>query len=217
MNRLRIGKRERETEDAWLLTYGDMFTLLVTFFVIIIAVSSVDEAKYEMVAKSMSQAMDKKKVQHISIDSLIQDVKEAIAHEQMEAVVEVDVNPRGVAVSAKGSMLFPSGSARLKTTAMPMLNSLARLINQTPYNIAVEGHTDNVPISDALAERYPTNWELSSARASSVVRHFIEQGVEAARLSAVGFADTRPLVSNATAEGRARNRRVIIIFLVFKD
>lgn len=192
-----------------------MFTLLVTFFVIIAAVSSVDEAKYEMVAKSMSQAMDKTKIQQVSIDSLIQDVKQAIINEKMEQVVEVNVAPRGVAISAKGSMLFPSGSANLKTSAFPILNRLAGLINETPYNIAVEGHTDNVPISGDLAVYFPSNWELSSARASSVVRHFIEQGVNSVRLSAVGFADTKPVDTNLTEEGRARNRRVTIIFLVY--
>ena len=198
-----------------MLTYSDMVTLMLTFFVVIVAISKIDPVKLEMMSKSMNKAMDKNKIEQVSIDELIKDVNEVIVNEQLEEMVDVEVTARGVTISAKGAILFPSGSAELKESALPMLSKFANIIGEKEYNIAVEGHTDNEAISPSLAKFYPTNWELSSARASSVVRYFIQTGLPANRFRAVGYADIEPIESNDTPEGRASNRRVAIVFLVF--
>ena len=206
---------KQDDSESWLLTYSDMVTLMMTFFIIIVAISKIDPVKLEMMSKSMNKAMDKNKVEQVSIDELVKDVEEVIVNEDLEEVVDVEVTARGVTISAKGAILFPSGSATLKQSALPMLGKFANIIAEKEYNIAVEGHTDNEAISSSLAEYFPTNWELSSARASSVVRYFIETGLPASRFRAVGYADTEPIESNDTSEGRAGNRRVAIVFLVF--
>lgn len=207
--------REKDNPDSWLLTYSDMITLLVTFFVIMFAVSKIDPIKVEMLTKSMNQAMDKTKVTQVSIEKLVEDVEKMIVKEQLEDAVDVSVTARGVAVSAKGKVLFPSGSTQLLTTGYTILDNMVNIIMETPYNVAVEGHTDNIPISGSLAQMFPSNWELSSARASTIVRRLVEKGVPADRLRVVGLADTEPIAPNNTEDGRQKNRRVTLVFLVF--
>lgn len=208
-------RKEKDNPDAWLLTYSDMITLLVTFFVILFAVSKIDPIRVEMLTKSMNQAMDKTKVTQVSIEKLVEDVNKMIVQEQLEDAVDVSVTARGVAVSAKGKVLFPSGSTELLEKGNKILDNMAKIILETPYNVAVEGHTDNIPISGSLARMFPSNWELSSARASTIVRRLVEKGVPAERLRAVGLADTEPIAPNNTEDGRQKNRRVTLVFLVF--
>jgi len=207
--------REPDNPDAWLLSYGDMVTLVLGFFIIIVAFSKIDPVKLEAISKSMNQAMDKDKVQQVSIEKLVKDVDSMIVREKLQDVVDVAVTSRGIAVSAKGAMLFPSGSADLISSGYTFLDNMVTIISETEYNIAVEGHTDNIPISGDLAHLFPTNWELSSSRAAAVVRYFIDKGLPATRLRAVGLADTEPVADNSTEEGRGQNRRVSIVFLVF--
>jgi chemotaxis protein MotB len=107
-------------------------------------------------------------------------------------------------------VLFKSGEAILQPHSMETLAAVARVLSQVDNPVQVEGHTDNVPINSAT---FPSNWELSSARAGSVVRLFSEQGVPAARMVAIGYADNRPLDTNATLDGRRRNRRVNVLIL----
>ena len=208
-------RKEEDGPDAWLLTYSDMITLLVTFFVILFAVSKIDPIRVEMLTKSMNQAMDKSKVTQVSIEKLVEDVEKMIVKEQLEDAVDVSVTARGVAVSAKGKVLFPSGSTVLLEKGYKILDNMVNIILETPYNVAVEGHTDNIPISGSLARLFPSNWELSSARASTIVRRLVEKGVPAERLRAVGLADTEPIAPNTTEDGRQKNRRVTLVFLVF--
>jgi chemotaxis protein MotB len=124
--------------------------------------------------------------------------------------VNTTIQPRGLVIRVlTDRLLFPSGSATLLTPALPLLSEIASLVNlDSTHPVAVEGNTDNVPISGGA---FPSNWELSTARASMVVRFLIGRGVFAQRLSASGYADLRPIASNETAAGRARNRRVEIV------
>ncbi len=127
------------------------------------------------------------------------------------AKIEVTYNERGIMISIfPDQILFDSGSARLKPGFKAILNELAPSLARLPNNIEVDGHTDIVPISTAA---FPSNWELSAARAGAVIRYLEGVGLPAARLSAAGYAETRPIDSNATREGRARNRRVELIVL----
>ena len=206
---------DEDNPDAWMLTYSDMITLMLTFFVILIAISTVDPLRVELLTKSMNKAMDKTKVTQVSIEKLVEDVNNMIVLEQLQDAVDVSITPRGVAVSAKGAVLFPSGSTQLLSTGYKILDNMANIILETPYNISVEGHTDSVPISGTLASHFPSNWELSSARASAIVRRLVEKGIPKERLRAAGLADTEPIAPNNTEEGRSKNRRVTIVFLVF--
>jgi len=207
--------REKDNPDAWLLSYSDMITLILTFFIILVAISKIDPLKVEALSKSMNQAMDRSKVQQVSIEKLVKDVDSMIVQERLQDVVDVAITSRGVAVSAKGAVLFPSGSTELLYTGYTFLDKMTEIILETPYNIAVEGHTDNIPISGALMQVFPSNWELSSSRAAAVVRYFVAKGIPANRFRAVGLSDTEPIADNSSEEGRGQNRRVAIVFLVF--
>lgn len=122
--------------------------------------------------------------------------------------VEVSLLPDAVNLEISDNILFAPASAALTGGGRALLNDLATALKTLPYALSVEGHTDNVPIRSA---RYPSNWELAAARASSVTRHLIEQGIAADRVRAIGYADTRPRADNLSPEGRARNRRVAFI------
>jgi len=116
-------------------------------------------------------------------------------------------------VTVASEILFPSGSAELSPEGVDVLRKVAAAINKSQDDVRVEGHTDNVPIAPVLAQYYPTNWELSTARAAVAVRTLEATGmVPASRLSAVGYGDSRPLAPNDNAEGQAKNRRVEIVF-----
>ena len=125
-------------------------------------------------------------------------------------MVQVSMNSRGVTMGIASDLAFGVGSADL---SVPIQSFLARLIStmkNAKYNIAVEGHTDNIPIRSKL---FPSNWELSSARASAVIRFLTQNGVQANKLRAIGYGDTRPIANNDSDAGRAKNRRVDITFL----
>ena len=125
--------------------------------------------------------------------------------------IKVRIDQRGVIVSLSEAGFFDTGSAQVRDDAVPTLRDLAVALRSTDSPIAVEGHTDNVPIKTPL---YPSNWELSTVRATSIVRYLIEeQGYDPLRLSATGFAEYRPVGDNATAEGRSQNRRVDLVVL----
>ena len=124
--------------------------------------------------------------------------------------MRVTQNSRGVSVEINASVLFDPGDAALTAESDQVLRALAVLLKNDPHAVQVEGHTDPTPIKNAL---FPSNWELSAVRASSVVRLFIDSGVAAERLTAVGHGANIPVASNDTAEGKARNRRVAVTIL----
>lgn len=129
--------------------------------------------------------------------------------------MNVELLPVGVAVTFKGNTLFPLRKATIKENIQPVLDGLAQVMQKLPYSVAVEGHTDDIPIS---SNEFPSNWELSTARASRVVRYLISKGANSSNLFASGYADTKSRVPNLDefgrpiAENRAENRRVEIIF-----
>ncbi|MBC7543625.1 MAG: flagellar motor protein MotB [Candidatus Sericytochromatia bacterium] len=202
--------------SLWLITYADMMTLVLAFFVMLTAVSDFNPAKFEAATQSAKKALGsaqteaKKGVQVLSIEELVKAVQKIISEQRLEKQVDVKATGRGVVISAKGAAFFPSGEAHVLSHAMPLLQALAGPINSVSYSIAVEGHTDNVPLNSA---RYPSNWELSSARASEIVRYLASNGVKPQRLRATGLADTQPKAANTSERNRAMNRRIEIVFL----
>ncbi len=124
--------------------------------------------------------------------------------------VTVTQSAIGITVEINASVLFSPGEALLAENSMEALRAVAKIIREHDHEIQVEGHTDNMPIHTL---HFPSNWELSTARASSVIRLFVEHGVSAARLTAVGYGEYRPVATNETSEGRKRNRRVSVMIL----
>jgi chemotaxis protein MotB len=139
-------------------------------------------------------------------DKLLADLQDSTLKDR----VEVTVMPDSVNLEISDSILFTPASAALTASGVQLLDELAVTLKAHPYNLSVEGHTDNVPIQTA---RYPSNWELSSSRATEVTRRLIDRGIAAERVRAVGYADTHPRADNATAEGKSRNRRVSLVLM----
>lgn len=215
--------------DRWLVSYADFITLLFAFFVVMYAISQVNEGKYKLLSDSLIQAFKPESAspEHSPDEragagpgnaNQAQASMKEIAHEVVSALgdlvntgqVRVTESGLGVAIEINSSVLFESAQAQLTPQAVPILRELARVLAPLPNDLQVEGHTDNASIATA---QFPSNWELSSARASSVVRLFIDQGIASVRLVAVGYSDTRNIVPNTTADGRVRNRRVTVMIL----
>lgn len=241
---LRRKRVDRDNHERWLISYADFITLLFAFFVVMYAISSVNEGKYKVLGSSLGSAFginvakpgeaglirlteeelyfksivdrrnarlaEQQRKQNESMQKLASTLNQVMAAFVNSGQMTVTQNGRGVMLDINASTLFSPGDAALAAEAQKTLAEVAKVLVEGDQSIEVEGHTDNLPISTS---QYPSNWELSSARASSVVRLFIEQGVAAKRLTAVGSADNHPVISNDTVEGRTRNRRVTITVL----
>ena len=203
-----------EEENDWLTSYADMMTLLFAFFAMLLAMSQIDPVKMEIISQSMKKAMGASEIEpRISLSQIQNDLNKIVAESGIGKLVEVNRDKNGVALSLKGSSFFKSGSTELVGTTLPFLSIIAEKFKTVPYQIAIEGHTDNVPIKSA---KFASNWELSASRSAEVVRFFIRRGVSADVLPAIGYADIRPVddaIGNSTAQARVRNRRVVILFL----
>jgi chemotaxis protein MotB len=190
-----------------------MMTLLFGFFVILTAFSTPDPSKVEKLkettAKSMGGQYQKPfESLNLSLQQILQEMK-------LDQMVKVIDTGDGIAISSKGTLFFDSGSSQLKTEAETLLLGVAEILAKeaNDFRILVEGHTDDVPTHSKL---YPSNWELSSARASTVVRLLESKGIPHANLRPLGFADTEPSVPNLNEDGtpnidnRAINRRIVV-------
>jgi chemotaxis protein MotB len=232
-------KRYENTEESherWLISYSDFITLLFAFFVVMYAISSINEGKYRVFSDALGAAFggtppptaaavqpalpipnlaqrrraEALKREKERLTALAQGLKSTLAPLVKEGKVRVTQNSRGVSVEINASVLFDPGDANLTSESREALSSIAVLLKDDPHAVQVEGHTDTTPIRNAL---FASNWELSAVRASSVVRLFIDSGVAANRMSAVGHSSNIPVASNDTPEGKARNRRVNVTIL----
>lgn len=142
---------------------------------------------------------------------IMNEVQESLQGVGGKNEVQLSINERGLVISLKEAGFFPTGAAKVQTEAMPLLDRIAAAISSSANTIRIEGHTDNVPVKSSA---FPSNWELSTARANSIVHYLIEKhGFKGARLSVVGYAEYRPIADNATDQGRRLNRRVDIVML----
>ena len=200
---------EPENIDRWLISYADFITLMFTFFAALYALSSIDKGKMEQFSGSLNETF---KVIEKPIPLI--DTQKTVLMEDIRKVtgdlkgITVKNEPRGVVITFSDTVLFASGYAELKPEIYPVLEKFAKLLSSVTGNVIIEGHTDNVPISSS---KYSSNWELSTARAASMLHFFIEKGIDPTRYSIAGYAEFRPLESNATEEGRQKNRRVEIV------
>lgn len=162
----------------------------------------------EIVEKQFVEKMSSAKSEELK--SLEKEAKEAVKSSKMEEEAEVKIEGDKLLIRAKGRVFFDLGKAKIRKRAIKFLKNLTTIMKKFNYDLTVEGHTDDIPIK---SRRYPSNWELSSARASSVIRYFINsEKIEPIRLTAIGYADTRPIAPNKTKSGRAKNRRVEFLF-----
>jgi chemotaxis protein MotB len=207
-------KQESDAPDedpgVWLMTLADMFSLLLCFFIMLFALTYKDEEKYVGMLTKMGDALGgKSQLERKSgLDVVSENMQKFLKDNNLLMQVNLTSDSRGVSLYAEGDMFFDAGSAELKPEIKRLLRRIAEIIRATPYKVIVEGHTDD---TQGVMDKYPSNWELSSARASSVVRHFIdEEGIEPYRFSAEGYAGFRPKYA-LIPENRSRNRRVEII------
>jgi chemotaxis protein MotB len=209
---------------------------MFAFFVVMYALSSVNEGKYRVLSESLIGAFSSKAMERIGpatqplprdlpprpiirpadpqdrqrerMRGIAKDILRVLDALVRDGQVKVTQSNRGISVEINASVLFASGQAQLRTESGRALQQVARVLATTEQGIQVEGYSDDAPISTS---QYPSNWELSAARASSVVRLFIDNGVAEPRLSVIGYGPNRPVASNDTPEGRARNRRVTVM------
>ncbi|WP_339882237.1 OmpA/MotB family protein [Vreelandella maris] len=199
-----------EGEEGWLTSYLDVLTLLITLFVLLLSLTPPGGGEAADTAFMRSASA----VSSLPLASLATGIKPR--HQGLQPQfsglnipgVSVSQGREGVTLRIDNSLLFSSGQAVLTPQGRGVVESLIDVLASFDGQISVEGHTDSVPISTA---RFPSNWELSSARAIAVVRHLERQGFNISHMRAVGYADTQPMETNATADGRAANRRVELL------
>ena len=250
--------------EAWAIPYGDLVTLLLAFFVVMYAVSSINEGKMRVLSDAMVVAFGgpprmiqpiemgdlaprramressldlmsitrpiphpaglqadmpmarlppQRSTQNAAHPELVElgaDLERKLAHLVEEGAVRVHKGRDWLEVEIQADILFTSGSAELTPPAREVIAEISTVLAQFLYPLRIEGHTDNLPIRTV---RFPSNWELSAARAASVVHMLRGGGVQPERMTVAGFGEFRPLESNATLEGRNRNRRVTIVVL----
>ncbi|MCK5829996.1 MAG: flagellar motor protein MotD [Methylococcales bacterium] len=247
---------EQDNHERWLVSYADFITLLFALFVVLYAISSKNEAKYETLADALSDAFsgehqstpikvvdpipigaEPTTIKPIILDNPLVSVEEGniqralseeilkerrmlqMVAEQFEDVlqpyvdndlVKVKRNDFWIELEMNSELLFLSGEAELSSKANPVLKKISDVVRRMPNVINIEGHTDNMPIKTF---EFPSNWELSSARATAVVREFISNGIAPKRLSAIGYGEFHPVADNNSNKGRIKNRRVSLVLM----
>ncbi len=229
------GLPQEEIEEGaplWVVTFGDLMSLLMCFFVLLLSFSEMDRRKYKMfsgsmaqafgiqrekpvfesprgqkmIAKEFDQAVVIKKIEE-SIKPIIDEIKNE--YEELKEAVELEIEDDKVTIRMMGEATFDTGKAKLHPAFGPLLKKIGKVLSQTKGEIIIAGHTDNIPLKGGL---YGSNLGLSMARAGSVAEYLLRTtSIDPKRLSTMGFGEYRPLTSNDTARGRRKNRRVEII------
>jgi chemotaxis protein MotB len=229
--------RPPDCTTTWLDTYADTITLLMTFFVLLYSMSTVDSQKLKQVSQALNQVLTgssgdsileynlydgevplvggetkvDSEVKGSSEQQTLEEIKEFVEENNLSSTVTITEDERGVILQLKDNILFETGKANLKEDALPVLDKISMLIATMPNSIIIEGHTDNIPIKTA---EFPNNFYLSSDRANSVVTYFIDSKKQNPnKFTASGAAETKPLVPNTSDANRAQNRRVNILIV----
>ncbi len=225
--------RCEEGLPGWLATFADLMSLLLTFFVLLLSFSNQDVQKFRDMMGSIKDAfgvqVQRKQADYIAFSpsqferkdiKIDQDTRmllgmvlklKAVLEENklLKKNVDVTSDDNGVLIRVSSGVMFKPGSAVLKPEAYPVLNEVIKLLKENNFDVIVRGHTDDTP----AGANFPSNWELSAARAAAALRYIVEKGgINPSRLKAVGYADTRPLVPNTSPSNRALNRRVEFYF-----
>lgn len=224
--------------DEWLATYSDTITLLLTFFVLLYSMATIDTQKMKQMSQAFQVIMNSQKADSIMqydlyngqvpliggespIEETIDEtdvqetmyfrVKKFVDEYDLTEVVDIINSERGIVIQLRDNILFETASSDLKNDSKNILNKISTLIGSLSNNILIEGHTDNRPINTS---KFPSNWELSVDRAVNVVRYFIEnRGLDPVRFSAAGYGEFQPVAANDTLENMSKNRRVNILIM----
>ena len=212
----------------WLLTYADMITLLLALFIILFALSTISRVKFQAFAKSVSAGFDNQWAINqppnggvngqepmnstSNIPSIQKELQKYVQQNNLQSHVQIHLDHRGLVITLlSDKSYYDSGSAELRPETKQILDEVATFLKKDDNLIRVEGNTDDVPIDTS---EYPTNWELSTARAVNVVRYLHESdGIAPTRLSAAGYGEFHPRVPNVDSQSRQENRRVDIVLL----
>lgn len=216
---------DEDSSGSWLQTYGDLMSLLLCFFILIVSFSNTEIVKLRKAFTSLHGALgvmpqhaiippanqkpmpDLNDYQRMIIMKTLQGLTKFLYENDIYEEVGIELTSKGIRLRISSPLLFELGGADLKSEIRPVLSKLAELTKSWPSQIRIEGHTDDLPIHTS---QYPSNWELSSDRAMRVLKYFEDQGSDPSKLAAVGYAEHHPLVPNDSAENRAKNRRVEI-------
>lgn len=225
MSRRRRREPVAPDSGSWLTTYSDLVTLLMCFFVLLFAFSTVDATKFRQVAISLQTALrgvldggvslgpvdvlDEYDLEEKLMEDAFLEIDAYLEEAGLKGAVVAIYEERGLVVRFLDTVLFDLAKADLRADALDILDRVAQVLEKIPNQVAVEGHTDNLPIQ---TREFPSNWWLSTARANRVVEYFARKhNIVPERLSAVGYGEYRPLVPNSSAANRAQNRRVEIL------
>lgn len=239
MARRKKASQEGIKSDGWLATYADTITLLLTFFVLLYSLASVDAEKTKQVSGAFKTLMEGSSGDSIleynlyngdapliggeteltseelemltEQQKIFNEIKDFVEKNNLDDLVEILDDERGVVMQLKSNILFETSSSTLREDSKFILNELNSIISSVENPILVEGHTDNRPIN---TDRFPSNWELSTDRAVNVVRYFVEVlGQDPKRFSATGYAEFKPVAPNSNYDDMAKNRRVDILIV----
>ncbi len=228
---LKIELIEEEGEFEWIVTYADLVTLLLVFFILLFSISTTNMEKFKQAIASIQISFGESEPPIGILDlvkapsslekdivledlsglrsrshNLLKDFNTFIKKMALEEHIDVHAFEGKIIIRMKGTVLYKSGFAAITDKGRPVLNELVKIFDEfKEYNINIKGHTDNVPIS---TRAFPSNWELSAIRATTVLKYLIEGGIEPLRLTATGYGQLLPLVPNNTEENRSKNRRV---------
>ncbi len=218
----------------WLLTYADLITLLLAFFVVLYGASQVDANRWQQLSQALRSAFNQdgaaggvsliaenpgaSAVELIQptddnqqFAEIVEKIEAYVKEKGLEASISQSITQRGLVIGLADNLLFETGKADLTVNAQKILDKVAGILLKVPNHVRVEGHSDNVPIRTA---RYPSNWQLSTDRATNVIMYWTETySFPPERLSAAGYGEYRPVVPNDSIEHRAKNRRVDIVVL----
>lgn len=228
---------EEGNNERWLITYSDLITLLLVFFIILYAFSKIDNDKYKNLASGFNTVFGSgtgilvgdgtgemvgdgiggvggeggEQTEEGMLSDIKDEVDSYLTSNGLEESVSTDIDDRGLIIRMSNSILFDSGTANIKADNSSSLSTIGTLLNSMPNYIRIEGHTDNLPISNT---KFKSNWELSVLRATNVAEILIaDAGIKPERISVLGYGEFRPIADNSTAEGRAKNRRVDIVIM----
>lgn len=223
-------RRRRKAEQvsaSWMTTYSDLVTLLLCFFVMLFAFSNLDVKKFQGImayfqgsrgvldGSNVIEIPDLRDKEEIDLEKLKRALEEYASSSNLDEEITVSIDERGLIIRFMDRVLFDPGKAELKPEAKEILDTVAEILKRDEFKdkaIKVEGHADTTPVSPK--DGFPTNWELSTARATNVLRYLVEQkGIEGERISASGYSYYRPIAPNDTKENKAKNRRVDIVIL----
>jgi chemotaxis protein MotB len=203
-----------ENADSWLMSYADMITLLLAFFIIFVSTSEPKQDKLTAATRGMQGTFGSVQLES-PFDGVYREVQGIIASHNADRNVSIEKTPRGLLIELSTLRFYGPGSADLASDQQALLDAIARQLAQGDlqhYSVEVEGHTDDVPAQGGAK----SNWDLSAARAARITDLLIADGFDAKRLRATGFADTQPAVPNVDAKGtpipenREKNQRVVI-------